>query len=260
VPAVRHAAAILRLLRSEPEEPATMTNIARALGLNGSTCHNLLKTLEQERLVIIDPTTRTYHLGLGLLDLAAGVSRQENILRATDTPMADFNRETNLACFLARRDRDGHFVLLKKIESRHQIKVTMDVGTRLPVDAPALLKVHLAWQPQEAIAEYFDTHPLPAYSDASPKSRDAYCEELDEVRKVGYGCSIREYHPDHNAIAAPIFDEHGQAAYELLTVGFSNDLPDDVRADVAALLTAKAREITELTSGRSPELLDTQQA
>src|SRR5690554_946881 len=62
---------ILRYLVNAPE-PVGVTHIAKDLSLNSSTCFNLLKTLVHERLAVFDETTKTYSIGLGVVQLAKG--------------------------------------------------------------------------------------------------------------------------------------------------------------------------------------------
>jgi carbon-monoxide dehydrogenase medium subunit len=63
VPAVARAFRILRYLDQQGGRGAPLAQIHRALGLNKSTCHNILKTLEQSGVVDYVPLTRRYTLG-----------------------------------------------------------------------------------------------------------------------------------------------------------------------------------------------------
>ncbi|HXF83058.1 MAG TPA: FAD binding domain-containing protein [bacterium] len=63
VPAVARAIRILRYLDQQGGRGATLAQIHRALSLNKSTCHNILKTLEQFGILDYVPLTRRYALG-----------------------------------------------------------------------------------------------------------------------------------------------------------------------------------------------------
>ena len=69
VPAVTRAAAILRLL-GRHRAPMGVKAIADALGLVPSTALHILRALVAEELVRVDPLTKQYTLGPGLLSLA----------------------------------------------------------------------------------------------------------------------------------------------------------------------------------------------
>ncbi|MBP7568356.1 MAG: helix-turn-helix domain-containing protein, partial [Burkholderiaceae bacterium] len=62
---------VLRYLAASGS-PVGVTRIARELELNASTCFNLLKTLVHEGLVTFDDDTKTYAIGIGLVELARG--------------------------------------------------------------------------------------------------------------------------------------------------------------------------------------------
>src|SRR3546814_130749 len=72
VPALVNAMQILRFI-NHCDEPPGVSHIAQALGINPSTCFNILKTLVHERLLMFDPTSKRYTLGLGIVELAHGV-------------------------------------------------------------------------------------------------------------------------------------------------------------------------------------------
>lgn len=251
VPAVRNSAAILRLLRSDDGAPHTMTSIARGLGLNGSTCHNLLKTLEDEGFVAFDSTTRTYDLGLALVDLASGIDGHSKVIQAAEAPASAYNRSSRLACFLLCKSQDK-FLVLHKVESLHPIKVTIDVGTYFAMTTPALLKTYLAWQDPGIVTAFLKEQRLPRFTPNSITEDDKFVSELAEVRTKGYALSLREYHPDHHAITVPIFDRTGKPAYYFLTVGFANDLPDPVLLEYAGYLNSAADEVTARIRGHHP--------
>ena len=69
VPAVTRAAAILRLL-ARAREPMGVKAISLALELVPSTGLHILRALVAEELVKVDPVTKQYSLGSGLISLA----------------------------------------------------------------------------------------------------------------------------------------------------------------------------------------------
>src|ERR1700750_3098392 len=68
VPAVTRAIAILRLL-SHNRTPMTLKAMPDALDLVPSTALHIARALVAERLVQVDPQTKRYRLGVGLLPL-----------------------------------------------------------------------------------------------------------------------------------------------------------------------------------------------
>src|SRR3954451_8845598 len=72
VPAVTRASAILRVL-GRARAPMGVKAIAQALELVPSTALHILRALVVEELVKVDPATKQYSLGSGLIALARTV-------------------------------------------------------------------------------------------------------------------------------------------------------------------------------------------
>src|SRR4051812_19426995 len=72
VPAVTRAVAVLRLL-SQSRTPLGLKTIAESLGLVPSTALHILRALAGEQLLQVDPLTKRYRLGVGMLPLARAV-------------------------------------------------------------------------------------------------------------------------------------------------------------------------------------------
>src|SRR5882757_8802562 len=72
VPAVTRAIAILRLL-GRTRAPMGVKAISQALGLVPSTSLHILRALVAEQLVKVEPLTKQYSLGAGMLPLARAV-------------------------------------------------------------------------------------------------------------------------------------------------------------------------------------------
>src|SRR5260370_18195899 len=69
VGAVGNAVSILRSL-AHSSEPAGVAAIARNAGVSVSTSFNILRTLASERLVVFDPESKTYRIGLRMLEFS----------------------------------------------------------------------------------------------------------------------------------------------------------------------------------------------
>lgn len=257
VPAIRSAAAILRWLRDRQNERATMSQIAVDLGMNGSTCFNILKTLEDERLLSYDPQTKTYELGLELVELASLVDRHRQVVEMAMTVMSDLVAEVELTCLLVRPPVDGDFLVVGKVDSPKSIKVTVAVGTRFPPNAAVLAKGYYAFADAAAVDELLARHGLPAYGPNTITDVDAFRSALTQVRAEGFAASLAEYWPDHNALSAPIFDGSGRVSHLLVLVGFAFELSGDAVETSGRRLRDAAERVTRSIGGRDPDAAST---
>lgn len=131
VGAVIAALEILRWLGAAGE-PARLSDITRALGLNSSTALNILRTLEYEGLVTFDRAGKRYGLGRGLVDLAAPLMGPESRARRLDEAMAATARELGATIACWRRVGD-EVELVSVAESPSTMRITFTVGRRMPM-------------------------------------------------------------------------------------------------------------------------------
>ncbi|HCW61968.1 MAG TPA: hypothetical protein DHB48_13395 [Sphingobium sp.] len=143
VNSVVQAIAILRHLGAL-SEPQGVTAIARALGLNPSSCFNVLKTLLREDLVSFDAVSKRYALGLGTIDLARLALGRDAVVRAAHLPMATLAGQFDAAVGLWRLTEGERLVLVALAESAEAMRIHMVVGQRQPAAAGATGRAVLA--------------------------------------------------------------------------------------------------------------------
>jgi DNA-binding IclR family transcriptional regulator len=258
VPAIRSAAAILRFLHDRRNEPATMSQIARELGMNGSTCFNMLKTLEDERLLSYDPQTKAYELGLQLVELASVVDGHRQVVDVAMKWAARLVADVELTCLVVRPAADEEFLVIGKVESPKPIKVTVAVGTRFPPNAAVLAKGYYAFQDDGLVDDMFARHGLPAYVPNTITDTALFKKTLEQVRTRGYAESLAEYWRDHNALSSPIFDSHGRVSYLLALVGFAFELSGETIDGHGRRLRETAERITREIGGRYPDDIESE--
>lgn len=252
VPAVRHVVAIFEFMRSARNEPQTLSEISRGLGINLSTCFNILKTLEAGHLMSFDPVSKTYGLGFGLRPLGAlvDVARQRQELVLDEA--RHVSESVGLGCFLMTLTEREEFVVLDKVESREPIRITIDVGATFPVTGAVAAKAWFAWNPDHLLPYLAADNPLPAYTAHSITAVKDFEAELALTRERGYSTSISEYYPDHNAVAASVYGRDAGPEFLLVVVGATSRLSGAVMTEVGQKVAASARRGTTRIGGRQP--------
>ncbi|HEX6471230.1 MAG TPA: IclR family transcriptional regulator [Streptosporangiaceae bacterium] len=256
VPAVRNALAILEFLRVRGNEPATLSEIARATSINLSTCYNLLKTLEGGRVIAADPSTKTYRLGLYLAELGSLVDRVGQTLQVALDEARRVSGSTGLGCFLMTRDEQEHFVVRDRVESRQPIRVTIDIGAAFPPTGAVAAKAWFAWSPPAQVTDLLRRHPLPGRTPHSVVDADEFIRELRLTRQRGYSTSRGEYYPDHNAVAAAVFGHDAHPELLLVVVGTTSQLTGREMARVGDEVAAAAERATKRIGGQHPRWHD----
>jgi DNA-binding IclR family transcriptional regulator len=256
VPAVRNALAILEFLRVRGNEPATLSEIARATSINLSTCFNLLKTLESGRVIAADPSTKTYCLGLYLAELGSLVDRLGQSMKIAHEEARLVSERTGLGCFIMTRDEREHFVVRDRVESRRPIRVTIDIGATFPPTGAVAAKAWFAWAAPALVAGLLERHPLPGRTPHSVVDADEFIRELRLTRQRGYATSRGEYYPDHNAVAAAVFGRDAHPELLLVVVGTTSQLAGREMARAGDEVAGAAERATKRIGGHHPRRRD----
>jgi DNA-binding IclR family transcriptional regulator len=250
VPAVLSAISILHHLQDNGNRPLTMTEFSRDLGLNGSTCFNLLRTLADYRLLSYDPDTRRYSLGLALVELAAIVDDHGKLVEIAKAHADRVARELGQVCLILRKATDGSFLVVGKAEGTGNLRVTASVGDRFPPNGAVLAKAYYAWCPEDQVARMLARDGLPARSNRSITNYGDFKRELIKVRVRGYSTSISEYLPGHNAVGAAVVTPDGTPSLLLVVTGFAALITPEQMPYIGARLVQAAGAIAREVYGR----------
>lgn len=252
VPAVHQALAILEFLRSIGNEPRTLSEIARGAALNVSTCLNILRTLEDGLVISVDPTQKTYQLGLRLAELGALVDGRSRTAELLLDEARLITHNVGLGCFLMSRQDEELFVVLEKVETKDPIRLTIDRGATFPVTGAVAAKAWFAWSSDAVIKDLVERRALPHRTERSITDVKTFRAELSATRARGYSTSVGEYYPGHNAVAAPVFGTDGLPEFLYVVVGASSELTETDMVDVGEKVSAAAERATKRIGGRSP--------
>lgn len=135
-PAVNRAAAILRLL-ARSDAPLGVNSIARHVGIVPSTCHHIIRALEIEDLISVDPDDRRCSIGLGLVNLARRALNQNLPEANAQFELDSIAEEFKLTTSLTRLDNRQRMVVVAVAEPEVPFAIRVNIGQRLPVWASA---------------------------------------------------------------------------------------------------------------------------
>jgi DNA-binding IclR family transcriptional regulator len=254
VPAVVRTIAILEHLADPANSPATATEIAKAIGINVSTCFNILKTLARAHYVAYEPRAKTYELGIGLRNLGDTVDRNDQVNRVARRAAQQLASATGLTVFLFRWTDESEFIVTDKVEANRKFRITTSVGQRFPWDAAILAKTYFAWQPRTVVDRLVDGMPLVPRAPNTITNPNRFRRELAVVRQRGYATSIGEYQPELNAVAAAIFAANGEVHSILVASSFAFEFGPDVMRKVGPQVLDVATTVTRSIGGRYPDL------
>ena len=174
-PPTDRVVAVLEYLAARPRESASA--VARALGLNGSTCAVLLASLERAHWVERAPD-KTYRLGAGLLSLCDAMRARFPLLGAGHVLLRRLSEELGCPCVLTRI-HDDHILVVAAAGGSELAGLRAD--RRFPIDPP-YGAVAVAWRSESELERWLDLAGPPL----SRGDRARYRRFLAGIRERGY--------------------------------------------------------------------------
>ena len=242
--------AVLRYL-NETGARAGVSRVARDLQLNPSTCFNLLRTLVYEGMVSFDPDTKTYALGLGVIELAKGALDQASYAKFIRPHLDAVAARHQVTATLWQRSGDDRVVLVDRSESDTAMRVHMQIGQRLPMYVAALGRCMAAHSglSKPALRQAFR-----ALRWENPPSFEQYWRSVEEARRVGFVVDAGQYVLGATTVSAVVLDGDGQPLMALSAVGFSAQLTPARVAALGADLRERAAAVGRALAGGTMHL------
>ncbi|WP_434612651.1 IclR family transcriptional regulator [Arthrobacter sp. A5] len=189
-PAVTRAAAVLEALVDAPSGRLTLSDLARELGIPKSSTSNLLLALEEARL--ISRQGSGFSLGRKLVELgAAYLSRLDEV--------QEFYRFCEQAPTLSGETvriamlDGGHVIYLARYEGHPAVRLTSNIGDKMPVSLCAVGKALIARLHDQDLALMFpDDLQLPVLTPQSLRTGAELKAQLRSIRQQGFAFEDEE--------------------------------------------------------------------
>lgn len=251
VPSVSAAVRILETLAQRWPDVVTPTTLVRELGLNRSTCYNIIGTLEQAGWVAGQANRHGWTLGPRLL-LLTGVTDKVRTKIAQEQIEA-LSQDLGWVVFVAEQEAGGGVYRVVAVAERSSgVRVTVSVGDTFPFSAPALMQSFVAWSDPADVERLVEEHGLMQFTKYSITQVGQLFEALPKVRERGYAASIQEYNMAQSGVAAPVFDANGKVSYVVCSLAFSTQMDSSSVAQAGEAIRRCAESITTLTGGAAP--------
>ena len=203
VGSIATAIAVLRFL-AQLDSPLGVNAIARELGINPSTCFNILRTLTAEQFVEFDPADKRYSIGFGSIALARRALDPQNAFDIVRPIIERMARREDLTIGMWRlTDHPQRLLMVGHCESDAPIHIRFSVGQRTPRLAGAIGRmVAAALELDEAdIRREFET----LRWEVSP-TIEAYLASIELARNQGWAVDVGNYARGVETLAVPVFE------------------------------------------------------
>jgi IclR family transcriptional regulator, KDG regulon repressor len=240
VRAVERALDILLCFRKDSSS-LSLTEIAEQVGMNKSTIHRLLATLESKHFIIRDKTTGMYQLGYLFIELASIKLSNLDLQHWAKPYLQELSDESGETVDLAVLD-NGHVVYLQVVETSQRVKIAAAAGEQLPACCTASGKALLAYLPESQVQQIL-SQGLTQYTDKTLITPDALLKDLQATRGRGYAISEQEFENDISAVAAPILNTNHYPIAAIAIVGPSYRMPYERLVNLGLKLQETAETI-----------------
>jgi len=240
VPAVDKCFAILDLL-AQSREPLGISDISGKLDLNKSTVFHIVHTLIDLN-VLENQRDGKFVFGTRFYILGNMAGKRSKLIQTAHSYLERINEKTKLSAFLGLRS-DRQAILIDKVDSAYGIKLSSEIGMRMPVLAGAGIKAMLSQLSDPEIDEILARTELKRHTPYSIVDKAAYKEEILEVRRQGIAFDREEYIEGMVAFAIPIKANGRDLQAAIWAVGMTRQVPEVSIPELTRLLKEISEEI-----------------
>ena len=200
---------VLALLASEGRA-LSLADLAARLGLPKGTAHRICSQLMASGYLARDVEERLFSVGPALRKLAFDTLNHGVVRGLRHDVLSELVREVGETCNFTTLD-GAQVLYLDRVEAHWPLRLTLEVGSHVPLHCTASGKLLLAHQPPAARDALIDRITLTRMTAKTITSRDALRAECEAIANRGYASDDEEFIAGLVAIAVPVLDADGRA-------------------------------------------------
>lgn len=240
VPALLKEFNILNFL-ARSDQGKTIGEIAKHHRYNRSTVYNIVHTLAE--LGVLETADRkTFCLGHHLFMLGKASRKSSELIHVVRPFLENINAVTKLTVFLGVL-HDERVVIIDKIDSPFDIKVSSEIGMRIPLFGGVTGKIVLSQLEDEVFENLLKSHKLKRYTPFSIVDDAEYRREIHQVRRVGAAVDKEGYIEGVRGVGVPLKDVGAYKVAAMWVIGLNSHIRDKDIPDYIDLLKKSALEI-----------------
>jgi IclR family acetate operon transcriptional repressor len=229
----------------------TLTELSQRAGLVPSTAHRILASLQAHKFVFHDEERGLWLIGVGAFEIGTAFLRNRRLAGIGRVVMHDLMEETGETVNLGIED-GGEVVFISQVESHGALRAFFRAGSRAPIHASGVGKTLLAEMPEARVRDILYRRGLAKFTERTLIAPAALFQELAEARRRGWAVDDEERNPGMRCVAAPIFNEYGEAIAGVSISGPTVRMTAERVAELGPLVKRAAEEITNSIGGHAP--------
>lgn len=221
----------------------TLQDIKTDVDISQTTAYRILNTLVRLDYLNYNEDTKRYKLSRKLLTLGFRSLNEHNLLETVLPRLRDLRDEVKeTACFGVLGDRKGIFI--EQAQGHHTFRFVLSPGKPFDLHCSAPGKAIMAYLPNTVRERYLSYMEFTRYNGRTITTREAYLDELENVRKLGYALDNEEELNGVICVGAPIFNYTGYPCGAIWISGPKDRLSKEAIRQSAKSIQAVARRIS----------------
>jgi len=242
VPAIEKCFSILQLF-AESKQTLGISEISKQLGLNKSTVFNIIYTLKNLEVLEQMPDGK-FHFGTMLYLLGNANGKKSELIQTVHPYLEKIYQQNKLSAFLGIRS--GHrAIIVDKVDSAHDIKISAEIGMRLPLLVGAGGKALLSQLSNPEIDQLLSANTLREFTVKTCTDKKRFKKEVLNVRKEGIAFDDEEYIDGVVAFSVPLKANRPELQAAIWVVGLKHQIHSENISNISNFLKKIADDINQ---------------
>ncbi|MBZ9657178.1 IclR family transcriptional regulator [Phyllobacterium lublinensis] len=233
---------------------STLTDLADHTGMAPSTVHRLLNSLANHGMLMHDTESGEWTIGVRAFEIGNAFLRYRKLGTISRPFLKRLMDECGETANVAIED-EGDVVFISQIESHAPMRAFFRPGRRGPIHASGIGKAILSTWSDTAIGQTLGGRTLTHFTDHTLDTLPALLNDIQKIRTRGWSIDDEEHTLGMRCIAAPLFNEHGEAIAGISVSGPAVRLPKEKLGVLGPVIRRTADELTAAMGGRRPDEL-----
>ena len=228
-------------------QPVGTNELSRQFKLNKSTVSRILNILKENELLFQDPDTKKYQLGPFIAEMAMALNRSldAHLISIAQPFLDELSVKTGEGIALETM-AGGNSILSYQMPTRKTLRVSVNVGERLPVHVSSGAKIMLAFSDPTFVDKMLDRE-LTRFTPNTITDPDVLKRLLLDFRKQAVAFDRGELDEDVHTVAAPIFNYQRQPIAAAVVVTPANRMASKT---ITSEIIESVKETATLISSR----------
>lgn len=208
--------------------PVRLKDISDNLGISQPTVVRYLRTMCDQGYAYHDDHTGCYAMTWKICRLSSSLESNLVLRSMAGSLLSDFANNNNIGVLLAV-ERDSMLTYLDLVGAPHgSVDTMLRIGKDAPMHSTGSGKILLAAMSPNRVRQILDQVGLAKLTPYTITNREAFLQELEQVREQGYALDNEECEIGHRCVSVPLYDYTGTVAAAISAFDSSEQLTDDV--------------------------------